>query len=101
MQRRREFMESAVSLLFLAALPVAVACRPQGPVCSDEDLLSTPEQALRDSHEYTEHSPLGPEQSCASCQFFQAVESAACGVCQLLGGPVNSAGRCNAWAAKA
>ena len=100
MLRRREFVELATSLLVAAVLPVAAGCRSQGPSCSDDDTLSTPERTLRASYGYTENSPLGPENSCSRCQFFRAGGAEACGFCQILGGPVNPAGRCNSWVAK-
>jgi hypothetical protein len=100
MLRRREFVELAASLLVAALLPIAAGCRSQGPSCSDGDALSTPERTLRASNEYTENSALGPEKSCSRCQFFRAGAPEACGVCQILGGPVNPAGHCNSWAAK-
>ncbi|MBW2422141.1 MAG: hypothetical protein JRH19_26655, partial [Deltaproteobacteria bacterium] len=62
--RRREFVGLVASLLVTAVLPLAAGCGSQGPRCSDDDLLTTPERTLRVSHEYTERSPYGPEKSC-------------------------------------
>ena len=97
---RREFVELAASLLVAALLSIAAGCRSQGPSCSDDDALGTPERTLRASHRYTENSPDGPEKSCSRCQFFRGGPPEACGVCQILGGSVNPAGHCNSWAAK-
>ena len=99
---RREFAKLAASLLVTAVLPIAAGCRNPGPSCSDEDLLTTPQRMLRASHEYTESSPHGPAKSCVICEFYlPEAAGEACGGCQILvGGPVNPAGHCDAWAAK-
>ena len=104
--RRREFLGQLVLLMLGLAVPAASGCSRGGPVCSDPDLLSTPERELRAAQGYAETSPHGEAKRCSGCQFFTAASSAApaqaaCGSCQILGGPVNPAGHCNSWAAKA
>ncbi len=98
---RREFVGQAARLLLGAALPLAFGCRSGGLSCNDEDALSTPERALRASQGYAEASPYGEDKSCAGCQFFQAAAAGECGHCQIMNGPVNPAGHCNSWAARA
>ena len=100
MLRRRDFLEMAAPLIVAAALPVTAGCGAPGSICSNEEILTTPERMLRVSHEYIESSPHGRGMSCARCQFFLAGPPETCGSCEILGGPINPAGHCDAWAEK-
>jgi hypothetical protein len=74
-----------------------VACEDTEPSCVDPELLSTPERGLRASQNYVDLSAHGVEKQCGGCQFFKAVDDTACGRCDILGGPVDRSGHCNAW----
>ena len=71
-------------------------CGAGGSACVDEDLLSTPERVLRERWSYTSLAAEGATQTCRACRFFTPT-SDLCGHCQILDGPVDSRGRCDAW----
>lgn len=102
---RRAFVALGLGFapLVLTALPGAlVGCGREGPRCYDPELLSTPERALRATRGYADRSPRGDAESCRGCQFFRVEADGAgeCGRCEILGGPVSAAGRCDAWTAR-
>ena len=100
--KRRDFLQWLVWGWFGVVLPLAGmgGCDHSGVDCSDDEMMTTPQRALRASSGYTENSPHGDERNCAACQFFELGAAQICGSCQILGGPVNPAGHCNSWAAR-
>lgn len=99
--QRRDFLGQSGRWFAWLALPAALGCGAPGLDCSDEEFMSTPERTLRAAQAYRERSPQGAANSCAKCHFFHAAAPEACGSCQILGGPVNPAGHCNSWVARA
>lgn len=97
---RRGLLRAATALgLGVVAIGVS-ACQSGGQaVCSDPDKLTDAQIAVRSSFEYVEKAP-DPGKACAGCAFFLADAAGACGACDLLKGPVNSAGHCSSWSAR-
>jgi hypothetical protein len=61
--------------------------------------LSAQDKATRQSLNYVDESP-EPEKFCANCRFFkQPAATAACGGCEIVGGPIAAKGYCNTWVA--
>lgn len=103
---RRAILLQAVRISALApialagGLPLALGCSREGARCYDPEQMSTSELALRRSRRYVDVSAQGDAEACGGCEFFRAGESEGCGHCELLGGPVSTRGRCDAWAAR-
>lgn len=94
--RRRLLRHCALAPL--AALPVLHGCTETSAVqCADPEQLSPGEAQMRKSRQYVEVTRVA-QQRCDSCQFFSAPDKKGCGHCEILDGPVNSAGYCNSWA---
>lgn len=81
----------------LAACASLTACTRDAQLCADPDTLSRGEEQMRQSLEYLELSTVAG-QDCAGCQFFSEADARGCGHCELLNGPVSSAGYCTSWA---
>jgi hypothetical protein len=91
---RRQFLAWCAHLPVLAALASHRATA--APVCANPDDLTSNEQALRTSLEYTDNSP-DPQKTCSACSFFTRAGDDGCGKCQALNGPVNAKGRCSSF----
>ena len=65
--------------------------------CSDVVMLGAAELATRTTNEYRQHSDL-PDQFCLSClNYVPPADSAACGACKTVKGPINPDGWCKQW----
>lgn len=65
--------------------------------CVDPDELSDSVVGMRESMEYTATSS-EPKTVCGGCMFFKPKNpNDACGYCEVLQSPVNSAGHCVSW----
>jgi hypothetical protein len=99
---RRQLLRRAALLPLVGAVArISAGCSEGGLVCNDPELLSTPEQKLREHLAYVERSPHGEAKRCAGCHFFEAAGPGDCGGCQILNGPVNPEGHCSSWAPRA
>lgn len=96
--RRELFEVGADSVLGLSVglVSLAVGCSMNESACVDPEFLSTPERSMRKFQSYVNRSPHGTEENCGGCQFFTG--EGACGRCQILAGPVDAGGHCDAWA---
>ena len=104
---RRDALRNTVALCFVAAGGVvAAACskKDEGSKelsCVDTSSLPPQDIQLRTSLAYVDRSP-DAAKVCSNCQQFNAPAAAgSCGSCKLVKGPINPAGYCNSWAAKA
>ena len=69
--------------------------------CTDVSGLTAEEIQMRESLQYTDHSPY-PDKICANCQLYVPAESPdQCGACQLIKGPIHPNGYCTSWVQKA
>jgi hypothetical protein len=69
-------------------------------VCAAPAELSALESATRKALNYVDESP-EPDKVCANCRFFKpSGANAACGGCEIVGGPIAPKGYCNTWAAQ-
>ena len=98
--RREALQRGAMFGLFGLSLPLAISTGcADADVCTDPDLLSTAQLRMRETLQFTESSPHGPQRECAGCQFFTTgADAGACGRCQILQGPANPRGHCDSWA---
>src|SRR5262249_24749634 len=94
---RRRFLMLCAQLPVFAALGAQVATAAEK--CSNPDDLSSTEQALRSSLEYTDRSP-DPAKACGSCAFFKPEGKGPCGECHVLNGPVDAKGHCSSFNSK-
>ena len=85
------------ALIPLASLPVLSGCGGAISQCAAPNTLSRGEEQMRKARQYEEISPREYE-SCGNCQFFQGHTGEACGMCDILNGPVNQGGHCTSWA---
>lgn len=104
---RRSFLGLGLKITVVGAAAATLQACGQKPAgggaaagsCVDLDGLTASEQSLRKSMNYVEKAP-NPANSCSGCSFFTAGEGA-CGTCEIFtGGPANSGGHCDSWAAK-
>src|SRR5690349_14431960 len=91
---RRRFLMLCAQLPAFAALGAEVA--PAAKKCSNADDLSSTEQALRTSLEYTDQSA-DPAKVCGACTFFKRDGEGPCGECHVLNGPVDAKGHCSSF----
>lgn len=91
---RRRFLALCAQLPAFAALGAEAA--PAAKTCSNPDDLSSTEQALRTSLEYTDRSP-DSAKACGSCAFFKRDGEGPCGECHVLNGPVDANGHCSSF----
>lgn len=69
--------------------------------CTDTSGLTEAEMTTRTSLQYVDETP-NPDQRCDNCQLYVVPEEGAdCGACQIIKGPIDPAGYCISWAAKA
>ncbi len=69
--------------------------------CTDVSGLTAEEIQMRESLQYTDHSPY-PDKTCSNCQLFIPPENPnQCGACQLIKGPIHPNGYCTSWVQKA
>ena len=79
----------------LAMAPAALSTAAAAESCVDPS-----SESLRTSLHYANPSSNSSE-TCSGCGFFGGdAATAACGNCQIMGGPVDAGGRCDSWAAK-
>jgi hypothetical protein len=65
--------------------------------CVNPDELSDSVQSMRESLEYTD-AAADAKQACNGCALFMpAKDTAGCGHCEVLAGPVNAKGHCVSW----
>ncbi|MBB6094010.1 putative paraquat-inducible protein A [Povalibacter uvarum] len=89
---RRRFLRWGVQL------PVAtlVAGKAFG-ACVDPDELSDSLRDMRESLDYADTAS-NANQACNGCSFFKPTKAGdSCGYCEVLQGPVSSAGHCVSW----
>jgi hypothetical protein len=101
---RRSVLRQGIQLpaagVALFALSACGEDKPKVAACADPNQLSVAENSLRKAGHYVEQSP-DPAKTCAGCGFFAAGEKPPCGKCEIFQGPVNAAGHCDSFAAKA
>ncbi len=105
---RRSFLGLGLKITVVGAAAATLQACGQKPAggaaasaggCVDLDGLTASEQSLRKSMNYVEKAP-DAAKTCSACSFFTAGEGA-CGTCEIFtGGPANSGGHCDSWAAK-
>ncbi len=77
------------------------APQASGLDCTDVSGLSEPQKATRTNNAYVEKSTTAG-QDCANCALFtEPTEAGGCGGCAVVAGPINPAGWCKLWVAKA
>ncbi|NND68814.1 MAG: hypothetical protein HKN19_14590 [Halioglobus sp.] len=81
-----------------AALGLLQGCGGKHIACYDPEMLGAGERQMRKTLQYVNVST-NEAQTCAGCQFYQPGDEN-CGECELLDGPVASAGYCTSWALK-
>lgn len=88
---RRAALQRALQLVSVVlAAPLAAT---EAKSCGDP--ASEP---LRDSLHYA--AATAPEKACVTCSFFTADSGGSCGVCTIMGGPVDKGSHCDSWSAK-
>lgn len=101
---RRSVLRQGIQLpaagVALYALSACGESKPKVAACADPNQLSVSENSLRKAGHYVEQAP-DPAKNCAGCGFFAMGDKPPCGKCEIFQGPVNSAGHCDSWAAKA
>lgn len=103
--KRRDFV---IRLAVLGAVPgvLSQACSGGGGGgggldCTDVSGLAPADVQMRTSQQYVEVSTHGG-QNCGNCNFYtQPTQAGACGRCQVIRGPINPAGYCNLYVARA
>jgi hypothetical protein len=99
---RRTLLAGACQISGATVLAVVSGCAEKKPAsaCVNPDQLSDSERSLRASLQYTDQNP-DPTKVCGGCAYFsRAADTAACGNCQILNGPVYAQGHCTSWSAK-
>ena len=65
--------------------------------CADLSKLSAEEKQTRKDFEYVAKSPFS-DKLCSNCELWLAPEEGkTCGGCEIMEGPINPNGHCNAW----
>ena len=99
LSRRQLILSSLRIPAGAAALSVLASCEGDGDsalVCADPKAMTTAEESVRRTLNYTEVSS-DPAKVCAGCEFFKA-GGGACGSCEMFSGkPVNPGGHCDSW----
>ena len=95
---RRELLRRTVRLGMAGALGATGLGCSNRLSCEDVSSLSTPDLYRRETEQYADESPIGPEETCSVCRFFKPGPEGECGNFKMLAGPINPGGRCNAWA---
>lgn len=84
-----------------AAAPGAAPQAAAGLDCTDVSALSEPQKLTRTNNAYVEKSTVAG-QDCANCALYTLPkEEGGCGGCAVVAGPINPAGWCKLWVAKA
>ena len=99
---RRTLLAAACQIPVATVFAVISGCADKKPsaACANPGQLSDSETGLRASLQYTDQSP-DPAKACGGCAYFRrATETAECGNCQILNGPVDAQGHCTSWSAK-
>ena len=100
---RRAMLVRACEIPLMSVAVFLGACggdQQAGSGCVDPDHLTDAEKSMRASLAYSDKSP-DPAKQCRGCTYFtSAADSAACGTCQILNGPVSVTGHCTSWSAK-
>lgn len=67
-------------------------------VCADPNAMTSAEESMRRTLQYTENSS-DPNKVCAGCEFFDVGPGAGmCGRCEMFDGkPANPGGHCDSW----
>jgi hypothetical protein len=76
---------------------LALGCSRAELACYDPELLSTAERSARRLRSYVDVASGGDAKRCGGCDFFEPGDSAGCGRCSILAGPVSATGVCDAW----
>lgn len=103
---RREVLLRGLQLPIAGGALLAVAACEDGAksslVCADPDSMTSAEESVRRTLNYTESSS-DPSKTCSGCEFFYAAkEGEACGTCEIFGGKsVNPGGHCDSWSVDA
>ena len=94
---RRAFVAQLVMWPGIAVLSAGLGCGGAALRCSEPSALTTSQRRMRETLEYAEVSPHGAAKECGGCSFFGSRAEAACGACEILGGPVSVTGYCHSW----
>lgn len=100
---RREMIRRTVALTVLAATPAALLSACGGPEelsCRDESALSNADRDGRRNAIYIDRAT-DASRACSGCNFYQAAAANTCGGCTVVRGPINPAGSCNLFVARA
>jgi hypothetical protein len=98
--RRELLYRSALVPVALSPIALLQGCADEAiATCADPETLTRGEAHMRKTLEYSVVSG-DDSQTCATCQFFRAASGSACGECEILSGPVDTAGYCTSWALK-
>jgi hypothetical protein len=100
---RRTLLAGACQVSATTFLGLLGGCadKKQAAVCADPDQLTESEMSIRASLQYTDQSP-DLAKACGGCAYFpRAADTAECGNCQILNGPVHVKGHCTSWSARA
>ena len=100
---RRTLLAGACQVPVATFLGLLGGCadKKQSAVCSDPQQLTESEMSMRASLQYTDQTR-DPAKACGGCAYFhRAADTADCGNCQILNGPVPVKGHCTSWSAKA
>lgn len=91
---------SAIATVSFLGASGARAAEEGAGSCVDPKQQRAGDKSLRDSMEYTAHSPDSLKE-CAACAFFQpSGDNEQCGNCVILNGAVDATGNCVSWSPK-
>lgn len=99
---RRDLLVRACGVPIAGAALFLGACaeQKQSTSCADPSQLTDAENSLRESLQYTNQTA-DAGKPCKGCAFFRSTaDSAQCGTCEILKGPVSAEGHCTSWSAK-
>jgi hypothetical protein len=97
---RRDVLQKSAALSLFAVVGTACGKEHKALNCTDTMSLSASDAQVRTSLAYADKSP-EPGKSCTGCQQFIPAAPDTCGSCKVLKGPINPAGYCKSFAAKA
>lgn len=99
---RRQILErGAVLGLVVLGAPSLVACGGGELSCENPEGITQEQRTQRTALSYVDHSP-NASQRCEVCNFYTApAQAGSCGGCSLNVGPVNPAGYCASFVARA
>jgi hypothetical protein len=98
---RRDLFQKSAALGVLVVVGGSACTRTEspGPSCTDTSKLSPSDVQVRTSLAYSDAS-VDPARTCAACQQFLAEDTAPCGGCKVLRGPISPMGTCRALVAR-